>query len=169
MKLTVKEIQRAISAIDDEIEFCKQKLNKNYNYDTPRTSAEQTELTTKKYIESLDELFDTMYNMRKLVKQFNADKIDDKSADIAKIDQQNDILKDIQRRGQPEPVSSYSSTKMQYSSGYTLAYEQELRNKIKENQRKIQSLKDSCAGINASHKIDVSEDIESVLNKYSLI
>lgn len=163
--MKIKNIQRVISAIEEEIDYLINSCRTGSSFKTYEESAKVTEKNLKEKTEKITKLIDIKFTLRNIVKRFNVSKIDEKTAEIAKVEEQLSFYKTLVGFNQPNPTYDRNS----YSSGVTATFNDEARDELKRLTRKKQSLKDSCAGINSSGEVELSGELVSLLKEFNLI
>jgi hypothetical protein len=164
--MKIKQVQRVITNIDNEIKFYADKLNERSTaYPSSKAASTATEQQVTAAISVLEELITTKYLLRRKVKEFNTDKIDFLTAKIAELEDLKNYYAVASQKG--VPIEQYN--RATFGSGITPEYEQAMRTKTKVIDRCIQSTKDSCNGINAQGDIELNAPVINTLQKYGLI
>lgn len=169
-KFSIKKIQQIITSVEEELAFNENNLWANKTHSTVELSSANTYVRVKDVLKTHNELLCVYYYLRNIVKHFNYSlNIDIRTSEIASLEKQNNLLNTIVERGQPHETNMYSSKDTSYSEGLSLDSINEFRSTIKQNKRKIQELKDSCAGTNNQRDIEIDKTFIDILKKYALI
>lgn len=169
--MKIKTLRRIETELDNELLFISRRLQRENNQATKEAAFNAGEASATSAIKKHNRLLGAKFAIRALVSQFNIEKgINDKTAQIAVSEALKTFLENqILSIGQPRYSRNYHSETYEYTVGISDEYEDKIRAEIKSITRKIQSLKDSCNGINAQGDIEISPELMQVFLDYSLV
>lgn len=169
-KYSLKQIQQLITSVEQELSFTENNLYTYDKYLTIDSSKSITKTNVNNVLATYSELLDIYFYLRDYIKENNNTLgIDLKTSQIAKLEKNNQLLNSVVEIGTPKEQYCHVSQKSKFSEGVDMVYINDIRNIIKKNQRTIQSLKNSCNGINNQNMCEISKEFEEILKKYGLI
>lgn len=175
MELRIKDLRRIESEIDKELAFKSRVQLDRYSEVQYKDAEEAVETSKAKIFAKLDivkTLYSVKFQIREIVGDFN-DKsgINKKSLQIAQLNNELSVLSSlsnlpITRR----TTDGYGTThKYYHTEGVSEDFIEEMRAESRRVLRKVQALKDSCAGTNAKGTGTLSEELENTLRQLGMI
>lgn len=171
-KFSIKEISRLETAIDEEVNYLKDRNCKHLRseYNTTEEAIKGGAAATKSLIEAFSELVAVKFHIREIKQEFNASNgINDKTREIALLEQTRDMYQDLSNISYPQQVANYSTSRVAYRTGISDHEKDALRTKVKQLSRQITRLKDSCQGINNQGKIELDTSAVATLVKFGIL
>ena len=143
------------------------KTNENHIYETQEKAIENGDLTVTEMIKKSDELIVALSELRTKISNFNKnseinDLLNQKATLSEKLSAKNKIVKSIQ-------APKIDTTNNKYAQGCSEQLIESIKLDIIKLERATQEIEDKCAGINANHKLEISNEVWSLLKKYNLI
>lgn len=151
--LSIKDLRRAETEIENELIYVKQRMSsvRSERQSSMEGAMESGKAAVEGFISRTSELLEAVYAIRNAVGKFNEDEgINNRTSKIAYFDRLLNTLEQGQNFGRTARNTSYGSSEVTYTPGIDDTKIDELRNEVRRIRRDIQSLKDSCNGINAS-------------------
>lgn len=161
-KVTIKNLRRAESEIDNELAHVKRNANRSgYDFNNATAALNAGNQMMNTFRERVNVLVRVKYEIRDIVARFNmVNGINERTAQIAMLEA---VLscneEECQSFGSPRSNRDYQTHEVTWTAGIELGTIDELRSDARGIKRKIQSLKDSCNGINSSKEVgDLATD-----------
>ena len=168
-KAKIKDVQRFISSLNEEITYKKEMLQPEEHPHNDLAMAQRTYVAkAESLLNDINELFNAMFSLRAVVKTFNVSHIESKLAVIARLQLQRNTIEEVFQTGTGTVrTSSYSGNSVR--EGCTVGYRDTLRSTMKKLDREIREAKDACSYCNTTHTVEISDEVVSVLKKYELL
>lgn len=153
VKLSIKDLRRAETELESEMNYVVQCLSAARS---ERTTNNQGALEAglsvcDAYVTRQSELLGAVFAIRQAVGKFNEDEgINQRTGRIAYLERLVAANEKAQSFGRVARNQSYGSTEVTYTPGIDDEKINVYRNEVRRIRREIQSLKDSCNGINSS-------------------
>lgn len=169
--MRVKDIRRVESEIDNELEFIQSRLRNKPKYSTSSQARDAGTSLTKSFLEKYGKLIDAKFELRRLIANFNKTAgINDRTARIAQLEMTKETIDNcLVNYGDVDTYRNYGSDTVKYQAGISELAVDEYRAQSRRLKRLIQSLKDSCNGINAQGTVEVSDDTMELLKESGFI
>lgn len=170
MQLKLKNASRLASSIETEIQRLKGKISRvTQVYNTKEDAELNTFSAVSTNLEVLGKLLDAKFFIRNKIGEFNQEKINVLTAEIAKLQEQKEALETAETLTYSREGVNYSTKKVEFSSGLSEEQKELYHVEVLKITRQIQRLKDKCAGINSQGTVVLPEDIVSVLVSKGLL
>ena len=169
--MKIKTLRRIEIELDNELVFISRRLRRENN----QATKELAELAGVSVVQSSKSAFSKLvkakFEIRNLVAEFNIVKgINAKTAKIAELEALGAFVEEhLIKLGKVKTTRNYGSDTYEYAIGISDEVEDNLRAEVRRLSRQVQSLKDSCNGINSQGDIQVSDSLLSVFKAYSLV
>lgn len=170
MQLKLKNASRLASSIETEIQRLKYKINQvSATYSSKEESEMNTFSVVSTNLEILGKLLDAKFFIRAKIGEFNQEKINVLTAEIAKLEEMKGALQAAEEVQYSRETVNYSTKKVEFSSGLSEGQKELYHVEVLKITRQIQRLKDKCAGINSQGTVVLPEDIVSILVSKGLL
>ena len=169
--MKIKTIRRIETEIDNELQFLSSRMGRDNNQSTKEAAEIAGVEVVTHALKAYTRLIGAKFEIRNLIAEFNSGKgINAKTSLIAQLESEKDFLENSALRvGRARATRSYGTDAAEYCIGIPDSFEDEIRALIRGATRKIQTLKDSCNGINSQGDIEISDSLLSVFTDYSLV
>lgn len=175
MELRIKDLRRIESEIDKELGFKSRIQLDRYSEVQYKDAEEAVEAGKAKVFAKLEivkTLYDVKFQIRQIVGDFNEKSgINKKSLQIAQLNNELSVLGSLANLPTTRRTTDgYGATHKYYNTeGVSEDFIEEMRAESRRVLRKVQALKDSCAGTNANGTGTLSEELENTLRKLGMI
>ena len=168
--MKIKDLRRAETQIDEEIDYSVRMLRSSNEYGKLHQAEDAGAELAEHYLDKVGELTEAKYTIRALVSAFNEEYgINERCIKIAKAQAKLDVINTIiAELSSPRTQRIYNSDVIRYSVGLSEQAIDFHRATARGIIREIQSLKDSCNGINSQQTVMVPPTLLAVLTKYNL-
>lgn len=172
-EFSIKDVRRIETEIDDEISFVERNVRDiRSEHQQSKKDAEDFGLKEVQTLQDkMFKLIEVRFKIREIVANFNTEHgINDRTAKIAKLEQQKDFLEDrIASFGRVGTTRDYNLDKVVYTPGVTSEFVDQKRAEVRDLTRQIQRLKDSCNGINSNTKVTLEPSLISFFKNAGMI
>ena len=168
--MKIKDLRRLETELDAEVQYTSLSPRDKKEYSSLQDAQEAGASALNFALTKIRALNEVKYDIRETVRIFNETKgINAKTLKIAQLEAELSLLESVQNMSSPRSYSPYGSTKIEYQAGIDADTVDQHRIQARRVRREIQSLKDSCNGINSSGTAELSEKSMGILKKYGMI
>ena len=165
VSVNIKLLRRAETEIQNELAHVSSRLNNTRHEREPTQESATTagEISCNSFLKRYTELMTAKFDIRAAVGKFNeAEGINGKTTKIAMLEGLLSAYEKAEGYGRVSRNSGYGSTEVTYTPGVSDEVVDSYRTEVRRIRREIQSLKDSCNGVNASKDASSYVDVNLI-------
>lgn len=173
IKIRLKDLNRLETEIKAELDVKRNSISYSGGYFASREAGLQDYAETIPAAhEKVRRLMKAYYSVRNSKAEAKAALgINERTAQIAELE---DVINLLQRSvdSSSSPTTNYTSRTgdaVTWKRGCTSEYKDDIRVELRALRRRVQSLKDSCAGINANNEVELTQETSETLVAFRLV